>query len=141
MKKKYFSYLMAVMMLAVIGSMLGSCGSSKDDADEPGVPDVNPQLDWNFTYETSQTDDGVVIKWKVEEKTKSISEKGETRIFCKPGRDRFFPPEWGDLYEAKQTVSNTSGHDGYVYVWSLHFMKGVLPVILNSGDTTPQFRI
>ena len=84
--------------------MLGSCGSSKDDADEPGVPDVNPQLDWNFTYETSQTDDGVVIKWKVEEKTKSISEKGETRIFCKPGRDRFFPPEWGDLYEAKQTV-------------------------------------
>lgn len=64
-----------------IGSMLGSCGSSKDDADEPGVPDVNPQLDWNFTYETSQTDDGVVIKWKAEEKTKSISEKVDTEKF------------------------------------------------------------
>lgn len=47
----------------------------------------------------------------------------------------FFPPEWGRLYEAKQTNTNNIKHNGSVYVWSLHFEKGVLPVIVQSGST------
>lgn len=90
--KKYLSTVLAVMMLAVLGNVFGSCGSSKDDADDPNVPDANPQLNWIFTYDISQTEDGVVIKWKAEEKTKSISEKGETRIFCKHERDGYAGP-------------------------------------------------
>ena len=90
--KKYFSTFMAVMMMAMLGNVLGSCGSSKDDADEPKVPDVSSPIDWEFTYDTSQTDDGVVIKWKAEEKTNGISETGEARVFCKHERDGYAGP-------------------------------------------------
>lgn len=52
-----------------------------------------------------------------------------------PAEKTFFPPEWGRLYEAKQTNTNNVKHNGSVYVWSLHFEKGVLPVIVQSGST------
>lgn len=107
MKKKYFSYLMAVLMLAVIGSMLGSCGSSKDDADESGVPDVNPQLDWNFTYETSQANDGsVVIKWKVEEAANGILETGEARVSCTHENDGYAGPREASLEYSQNHTSH-----------------------------------
>lgn len=54
-----------------------------------------------------------------------------------PEEKTFFPPEWGNLLEAKQTVSNNMSHDGFVYIWSLHFEKGVLPVVVYSGETSP----
>ncbi len=51
----------------------------------------------------------------------------------------FFPPEWGKLLEALQTVSNNKTHDGYVYTWSLHFEEGVLPVVVIPGSTRPDW--
>jgi hypothetical protein len=56
-----------------------------------------------------------------------------------PEEDTFFPKEWGTLLEAKETVSNNIKHDGFVYVWSLHFEKGVLPVVVISGSEVPQW--
>lgn len=56
-----------------------------------------------------------------------------------PEEERFFPREWGDLLEAKQTVSNNMSHDGFVYIWSLHFEKGVLPVVVKSGARVPSW--
>jgi hypothetical protein len=47
----------------------------------------------------------------------------------------FFPPEWGSLYEAKQTLSNDRNHKKFVYIWSLHFEKGVLPVVVTPGSS------
>lgn len=81
-----------------------------------------------------------ILEWTWDNNTKYSEATGKIKVAEEPGRDRFFPDQWGDLYEAKQTVSNPSGHDGFVYVWSLHFTKGVLPVILNSGDMKPYFR-
>jgi hypothetical protein len=81
-----------------------------------------------------------ILEWTWDNNTKYSEATGKIKVAEEPGRDRFFPDQWGDLYEAKQTVSNTSGHNGYVYVWSLHFTTGVLPVILNPGDTNPDFR-
>lgn len=45
----------------------------------------------------------------------------------------FFPPEWGILYEVKQTLASTKNgygkHSGFAYIWSLHFSEGyVMPV-------------
>jgi len=56
-----------------------------------------------------------------------------------PEEDTFFPKEWGTLLEVKQTVSNNIKHDGFVYIWSLHFEKGVLPVVVISGSEVPQW--
>ena len=56
-----------------------------------------------------------------------------------PEEERFFPREWGDLLEVKQTVSNNMSHDGFVYIWSLHFEKGVLPVVVKSGARVPSW--
>lgn len=122
--KKYFSTLMVVLMMVMSGNVLGSCGSSKDDADDPGVPDVNPQLDWKFTYDTSQTDDGVVIKWKAEEKTSGISETGEARVFCKHERDGYAGPREVSLeysqnhttYGKLKTVKTYSSVDKVAYL-------------------------
>lgn len=65
---------------------------------------------------------------------------GKIKVAEVQDKDRFFPPEWGDLIEAKQTVTNNEGHNGYAYVWSLRFDKGVLPVINAAGVTVPNFR-
>lgn len=83
---------MTTMVLVILGNGLGSCGSGDDDADEPKVPDVSSPLDWIFTYDTSQTDDGFVIKWIAEEKTNGITETGEARVFCKHERDGYAGP-------------------------------------------------
>lgn len=50
-----------------------------------------------------------------------------------PEEETFFPKEWGRLLEVKQTVSNNEKHNSFVYIWSCHFEKGVLPVVLISG--------
>ncbi len=49
-----------------------------------------------------------------------------------PEEETFFPKPWGKLLEVKQTVSNNAKHNGFVYIWSLHFEKGVLPVVVQS---------
>lgn len=56
-----------------------------------------------------------------------------------PEDERFFPPAWGDLLGVKQTVSNNAKHDGFVYVLSHHFEKGVLPVVVPSGSVRPEW--
>jgi hypothetical protein len=56
-----------------------------------------------------------------------------------PEEETFFPKEWGSLLEARQTVSNNAKHDGFVYIWSLHFEQGVLPVVVISGSDVPQY--
>jgi len=70
--------------------------------------------------------------------TKSSNAPGLIRVKSAP-ENTFFPPEWGSLLSAKQTLSNSRNHDSYVYVWSLHFEKGVLPVIIPAGDTSPNW--
>ena len=52
----------------------------------------------------------------------------------------FFPPEWGGFKGVRQTVTNNKGHDGWEYVWSIQFAKGVLPVIISAGATVPSFQ-
>ncbi len=53
---------------------------------------------------------------------------------------QFFPAEWGFLYDVKQTVSNNKNHNGFVYVWSLHFSEGyVMPVLVASGSINPDW--
>lgn len=86
---------------------------------------------WGYTNELS-------YKWG--DNTRTSTATGTIKVAEPTKSDRFFMPEWGDLLEAKQTVSNNRAHNGYVYVWSLRFAKGVLPVILSSGDTTPNFQ-
>lgn len=66
---------------------------------------------------------------------KTSSAPGVIRVAKTGKEDTFFPEEWGELYEAKQTVSNNPRHDGFVYIWSLHFREGVLPVVVPSGST------
>lgn len=56
-----------------------------------------------------------------------------------PEEETFFPPVWGRLLEAKQTVSNNVDHNGFVYVWSLHFEQGVLPVVVVSNSKRPEW--
>jgi hypothetical protein len=59
---------------------------------------------------------------------------------AEPEEKTFFPPEWGTLFEVVQTVTNNKNHSGYVYCWSLHFSKGVLPVIIAPGSKTPDWQ-
>ncbi len=56
-----------------------------------------------------------------------------------PEEETFFPPVWGRLLDAKQTVSNNVDHNGFVYVWSLHFEQGVLPVVVVAGSKRPEW--
>lgn len=49
--------------------------------------------------------------------------------------DTFMEKEWGWLYDVKQTVANNLRQNGFVYIWSLHFSNGILPVVVSSGST------
>ena len=51
----------------------------------------------------------------------------------------FFPPEWGWLCDVKQTVANNYNQNGFVYIWSLHFSKGILPLVVASGSSNPEW--
>lgn len=51
----------------------------------------------------------------------------------------FFPPEWGWLCDVKQTVANNRYQDGFLYIWSLHFSKGILPLVVTSGSSHPDW--
>lgn len=57
----------------------------------------------------------------------------------KVANNTFFPKEWGKLLSAVETVARNEDHSTYVYVWSLHFEKAVLPVIVRKNATAPEF--
>jgi hypothetical protein len=46
-----------------------------------------------------------------------------------------FPAEWGKFVKAVATCSINEAGTDWVYVWSLHFENGTLPVILRKDDT------
>lgn len=51
----------------------------------------------------------------------------------------FMPPQWGWLYDVKQTVANGSKQNGFVYIWSLYFSNGILPVVVVPSSEVPQW--
>ena len=69
---------------------------------------------------------------------KSFTSSGVIKV--KLEEPTFFPKEWGNLIEAKQTVANNETHSSFVYTWSLRFENNiVLPVVVRSGDATPEW--
>jgi hypothetical protein len=57
-----------------------------------------------------------------------------------PNEPTFFPEEWGEIVDAKQTVANNPTHNSYVYTWSLRFKNGyVLPVVISPGAGSPEW--
>lgn len=55
-------------------------------------------------------------------------------------KSTFFPENWGELLEVKQTVANNEAHNSYVYTWSLRFKEGyVLPVVIRPDATIPSW--
>ena len=53
--------------------------------------------------------------------------------------DTFFPKKWGKLLSVEQTFSQNKTRDDYIYTWSLHFEKGILPVTIRRDSLTPKF--
>lgn len=51
----------------------------------------------------------------------------------------FFPKQWGELLSVVETISQTENRNSHVYVWSLRFENGVLPVILREDQVYPNF--
>jgi hypothetical protein len=70
--------------------------------------------------------------------TKNFTTKGE--ILIQKEEPTFFPPEWGTLEYARQTVANNESHNGYAYTLSLRFSAGyTLPVVIRAGSTIPEW--
>jgi hypothetical protein len=83
------------------------------------------------------------MSYTVADNTKSLTAPGTVKVQVITEIPTFFPKEWGELKEVKQTVANNKAHDGYVYTWSLHFekdgVKRVLPVVVERGSTNPSW--
>lgn len=81
------------------------------------------------------------MNYTVGENTKSLDAKGTIKVKVEePEIPTFFPKDWGELLEIKQTVANNKTHDGYVYTWSLRFKNNiVLPVVVERGSTNPSW--
>lgn len=81
------------------------------------------------------------MNYTVGENTKSLTAEGTIKVKVEePEIPTFFPKEWGELLEIKQTVANNKTHDGYVYTWSLRFKNNiVLPVVVERGSTNPSW--
>lgn len=81
------------------------------------------------------------MNYTVGENTKSLDAEGTIKVKVEePEIPTFFPKEWGELLEIKQTVANNKTHDGYVYTWSLRFKNNiVLPVVVERGSTNPSW--
>lgn len=132
--KKYLSTLMAIMMLAILGIGLGSCGSSDDGGGtEPEQPKDNPLLNWKFTYETTQVNDGsVVIKWKAEETTNGIVETGEARVSCNHEHDGYAGPREASLKYSQDHTSHGKQKTETEYA------KADKTIYVDSATTTSQ---
>lgn len=91
----------------------------------------------NEYHEWGYTD---MLEYSWGNNTKYSQGTGTIKIPQPKQENTFFPPDWGGIKGVKQTVTNNKGHNGYNYVWSIEFGNGVLPVILGSGTTTPDFR-
>jgi hypothetical protein len=50
---------------------------------------------------------------------------------------QFFPPKWGKLKSVAQTTSINKTRTAEVWVWSLRFEKGILPVIFEGDEVAP----
>jgi hypothetical protein len=97
---------------------------SNDNGTVTGGSEKNGYKEYNYANKFSYTRGS---------NSKSFTTNGTIRV--KKADPRFFPEEWGDLIEAKQTVANNESHDSYVYTWSLRFTNNVvLPVVLRSGS-------
>lgn len=59
---------------------------------------------------------------------------GPITSICNKGKG-FFPSQWGWLCDIKQTVANNRNNNGFIYIWSLHFSNGILPVVVTSGSS------
>lgn len=53
--------------------------------------------------------------------------------------DTFFPKKWGKLLSVEQTSSQNKTRNDYIYTWSLHFEKGILPVTIRRDSLAPKF--
>jgi hypothetical protein len=84
---------------------------------------------------------GDAMSYTVADNTKSLTAEGTIKVKVEePEIPTFFPKEWGELLEIKQTVANNKTHDGYVYTWSLRFANNiVLPVVVERGSTNPSW--
>lgn len=52
----------------------------------------------------------------------------------------FLPRDWGWLYNVQQTVVNNPKHNGFRYIWSIHFSNGgIMPIIITPGSGTPDW--
>ena len=51
----------------------------------------------------------------------------------------YFPEQWGELKYVVETVSQNEDRNGHMYIWSLHFENGILPVILTEDQVYPNF--
>jgi YHS domain-containing protein len=72
--------------------------------------------------------------------TKYSQAPGTIKVKVTTVEPPFFPAEWGELVDAKQTNANTESHKGSVYTWSLRFKNGyVLPVVVRPGATRPEW--
>ena len=125
---------MAIMMLAILGIGLGSCGSSDDGGGtEPEQPKDNPLLNWKFTYETTQVNDGsVVIKWKAEENTNGIVETGEARVSCNHEHDGYAGPREASLKYSQDHTSHGKQKTETEYA------KADKTIYVDSATTTSQ---
>lgn len=80
-----------------------------------------------------------VLEYEWGDNIKYSSATGTIKVLEPKNEDKFFPPAWGDLLEAKQTNTNSNGHNGSLPAWSLRFAKGVLPVIIDPGNDVPNW--
>jgi hypothetical protein len=81
-----------------------------------------------------------VLTYKWGNNTKNSNATGTIKVQEVQEESYFFPPEWGGVKGVRQTVTNNETHDGWEYAWSIQFGRGVLPVIIPSGTTVPNFR-
>ena len=49
-----------------------------------------------------------------------------------------FPDEWGKFVDCKFTCARNEAHDTWVYIASIHFEKGTLPVIFRRDSNNPE---
>jgi hypothetical protein len=86
---------------------------------------------------------GDEMSYTVGGNTKSLVAPGTIRV--KIANPPFFPEDWGEIVDAKQTVCNNETHDSYDYTWSLTFknrqtgVRRVLPVVVRKGAMTPEW--
>ena len=80
-----------------------------------------------------------VLSYRMNDKIKYVPAFGT--IISPSHEPTFFPEEWGELVDVRQTVANNEAHNSYVYTWSLHFANGyVMPIVVRPGSQDPEWR-